>query len=261
MTGRAQAAGATNGQRRPSAQHQGSTGGQDELAERLSSLARDLEDEDDTESTLHLVVQNAIALIPGVEEGSISVVAGRRNVESRAPSGPLPSEVDDIQAQVGQGPCLDAVREQQTVRVDDMRTEGRWPEFARRAHDAGVGSMLSFQLFVEGDNLGALNLYARTAGAFDEDSERIGLLFAAHAAVAFAGVRKQEQLTAGMATRDLIGQAKGRLMERYDLDSDQAFEVLSRASREANRKLRDVAEEIAGGGQLTQGAAAHRRGD
>lgn len=236
-------------QGQPSRQHAGSTPDHGDLAERLSALARELEQENDTEGTLTLIVQNAIGLVPGAEEGSISVVVGRRHVDSRVPSSPLAAQVDQLQAETGQGPCLRAVYEQ-TVRVDDMRSEERWPAFAERAYEAGVASMLSFQLYVDDDSLGALNLYARTTDAFDDESEHIGLLFAAHAAVAFSGVRKQEQLAAGMATRDLIGQAKGRLMERFGLDSDQAFMVLTRASREANRKLRDVAEEVALGGQL-----------
>ncbi len=49
--------------------------------------------------------------------------------------------------------------------------------------------MLCFQLFVEGDNPGALNLYAVTAGAFTEESETVGLVFATHAAVALAGAQ------------------------------------------------------------------------
>lgn len=250
-------------QGRPSAQRTGSTTGLNELAERLTALARDLENERDTEGTLALVVQNAITLIPGADEASISVVEGRRDIESRVPSGPLAAAVDRIQTEFGQGPCFDAACEERTVRVDDMRIEARWPVFAQRACMAGAGSMLTLQLFVDGDILGALNLYARTPKAFDDESEHIGLLVAAHAAVAFAGVRKQEQLAAGMATRDLIGQAKGRLMERYDLDSDQAFQVLSRASRDLNRKLRDIAEEIALGGQLphqNDAATRHRGG-
>jgi hypothetical protein len=89
-----------------------------------------------------------------------------------------------------------------------MASETRWPEFARRASQAGAASMLSLQLYVEGDNLGALNLYSRTPNAFDDESEQVGLLFASHAAVAYAGVRKEAQLARAVDSRDLIGQAK-----------------------------------------------------
>ena len=216
----------------------------DDLATQLSELARALEHEPSTEDTLVHVVRSAIELVPGVEEASISLVIGRERVESRVPSGSLPTVVDEIQSTTGQGPCLDAVYEQRTVRVPDMASEQRWPDFARRAAEAGAASMLSFQLFVDGDNLGALNLYARTPHAFDEESEHVGLLFSAHAAVAVAGVRRQQHLLAGLGTRDLIGQAKGILMERYGVDGDTAFSLLVRVSRSGNRKLRDICEEL-----------------
>jgi GAF domain-containing protein len=140
---------------------------------------------------------------------------------------------------------LDAAFEQQTVRVADMASEDRWPEFARQASEAGAASMLSLQLYVEGDNLGALNLYSRTPGAFDDESEQVGLLFASHAAVAYAGVRKEAQLAKAVASRDLIGQAKGILMERYKISAERAFLVLTRVSQNTNRKLNDIATELA----------------
>jgi hypothetical protein len=110
--------------------------------------------------------------------------------------------------------------------------------------------MLSFQLYVEGDNLGALNLYSRRPNAFDDESEHVGLLFASHAAIAFSDARKVEQLQHGLITRDLIGQAKGILMERFKITSAQAFTLLVRVSQHTNRKLRDVAKELANTGQL-----------
>lgn len=233
-----------SGRGKPSADDTGSAAGLDDLAIRLSEFARNLQQEDDADDTLARVVQAAVELIPGAEEGSISVVVDRKKVDSQAPSGELPRRVDALQSETGQGPCLDAAYEQQTVRVTDMRTETRWPEFAHRAFEAGAGSMLSFQLYVDDDNLGALNLYTRTPGAFDDESEHVGLLFAAHAAVAFAGVHKQEQLTQALATRDLIGQARGILMERYKITGDQALRLLVRLSQDANRKLRDVADQL-----------------
>ncbi len=104
--------------------------------------------------------------------------------------------------------------------------------------------MLCYQLFVEGGQLGGLNLYARTPGAFDDESQEIGLMLASHAAVALAGAEHEEDLRIGMGSRDLIGQAKGILMERYQLTADQAFGVLRRVSQETNRKLADIAAEL-----------------
>jgi GAF domain-containing protein len=158
--------------------------------------------------------------------------------------------VGQAQYDTGLGPCLDAVYEQQTVRLADMTAEDRWPEFTRRATHLGVRSMLSFQLYVEQDNLGALNLYSRDTNAFDDESEHVGLLFATHAAVAMSGAQQQEQLSRAAAVRDLIGQAKGILMERHKLTADQAFTLLVGASQTTNTKLVDVARHLTETGEL-----------
>jgi hypothetical protein len=221
-----------------------------ELAQTLSALARTLEAEDDTEQMLGDLVTAAVAQIPGVDEGSISVVRARRDVISQSPSSDLPERVDALQAETGEGPCLDAVFEERVVHVPDMGSERRWPHFAARAAEAGAASMLSLRLWVEGDDLGALNLYGREAHAFTEESEQIGLLFVSHAAVAMAGAQKQDNLLAGLDARDLIGQAKGILMERYKIDALKAFALLVRASQHSNRKLRDIATELALTGEL-----------
>src|SRR3712207_3261725 len=228
-----------------SAGDHGTTQGEDELAAQLSEFARSLEAEDDPDRMLKEVVAAAVALIPGAEEGSLSVVLGRSEVTSQHPSSDLPRQVDAVQSEVGEGPCLDAVFEEQTVRMPDLAHEERWPNFTKRAREIGVASMLSFQLYVEGDNLGALNLYSRRPNAFDDESEHVGLLFASHAAVAFADAQKLDQLNSAVETRDLIGQAKGILMERYQISAEQAFRVLTRVSQQRNRKLRDLAAELA----------------
>ena len=244
---------------RPSSADTG-TARSDELAESLGALARDLEEQDDPGEMLKQIVLAAVSLVPGAEEGSISVVAARRQVGSQAPTSELPVQVDALQEETGQGPCLDAVFEQQTVRVDDLAHEDRWPRFAHRASETGAASMLSLQLYVEGDNLGALNLYARTPRAFTDESEHVGLLFASHAAVAYAGVRKEDQLARALASRDLIGQAKGILMERYKITGERAFLLLTRVSQNNNRKLHDVADELVRRGTLSGPAAPRSRG-
>lgn len=234
----------------PSVQDQGGASGEDSLARQLSSLARRLEAQRDSESILDEVVRSAVALIPGADEGSISVVTGRREVTSQHPSGPLPERVDAIQMELGEGPCLDAAYEEETVRVPDMSREERWPGFAARAAELGAASMLSFQLFVERDDLGELNLYGRRPHNFDDESEHVGLLFASHAAVAYADAEKVRHLTIAVRRRDLIGQAKGILMERHKLTADQAFTLLTRVSQQTNRKLYDIAEELTSTGRV-----------
>ncbi|MBP2384242.1 ANTAR domain-containing protein [Brachybacterium sacelli] len=101
--------------------------------------------------------------------------------------------------------------------------------------------MLAFQLYVENDNLGALNLFSTRASAFTDESEHVGLLFATHAAIAFAATQKHDQMHRALAGRDVIGQAKGILMERYGVTAEQAFLVLARISQENSTKLHDVA--------------------
>lgn len=237
------------GQGEPSRESSGAADGLDELAVQFSEFARVVQQEDDPHSALVEIVRAAIDLVPGCDEGSISVVLGRQKVTSEAPSGGLPEAVDALQQKYG-GPCLDAVYEHETVRVADMASEQRWPEFSQRALDLGAAGMLSFQLYVEGDNLGALNLFSRTANAFDDESEHIGLLFAAHAAVAYAGAQRQAKMTRAIATRQLIGQAQGILMERHKLTDDQAFALLVRASQHNNIKLTDAAERLVHSGTL-----------
>ena len=223
------------------------------LAQQLGELARSLEAEDDTDAMLDGVVATAVQLVPGAQEGSLSMVTGRRRVSAQHASSELPRQVDALQTETGEGPCLDAVYEHQTVRVPDMRHEQRWPRFSRRAFEAGAASMLSFQLYVEGDNLGALNLYGRRENAFDDESEQVGLLLASHAAVAFAGAQKLDHLHGAVDHRDLIGQAKGILMERYSINADQAFRFLTRVSSTNSRKLHDVAHQLTVTRQLPGG--------
>jgi hypothetical protein len=137
-----------------------------------------------------------------------------------------------------------------TLRSDDLRTDDRWPKWAAVAVENGVLSVLSFQLFVERDSMGALDVYGAEPGAFDRDAENTGLLLASHAAVAMAGMRKVENLRIAVDSRDVIGQGKGILMERYKIPAGEAFDLLVLVSQRTHRKLRDVAEALTTTGEL-----------
>ena len=218
--------------------------GPDRLAHALSELAQDLHHADDPDDVLREVVQAAMDLVPGAEAGSVTALVDRKRVVHTAESGTLPARVDAVMSESDEGPCLDALLQHRIIRVDDMRRELRWPRFAPRAAALGALSMLAFPMFVKDDSLSALNLYAHEADAFNDESEHVGRMLAAHAAVAYSGAQREENLLAAIETRDLIGQAVGLLMERYTISSNRSFDTLVRFSRQTNRKLRDVAAEL-----------------
>jgi transcriptional regulator with GAF, ATPase, and Fis domain len=147
---------------------------------------------------------------------------------------------------VGEGPCLSAIKDHETYRIDNLEVEERWPAFAHRAaEETGVLSVLGFRLFADEDTMGALNLYSREPSAFSDDAEAFGSVFAAHAAVAMVEARHQAQFRESLESRDVIGQAKGIIMSTRHVTDDEAFQILIRASQHLNIKLRTVAAEVA----------------
>ncbi|MFP1155451.1 hypothetical protein BHQ21_24910 [Mycobacterium sherrisii] len=141
-------------------------------------------------------------------------------------------------------PCLSALREHRTIVINDMAVETRWPAFCAAATDLGARTLLSFQLFVVQQNLGVLNLYGDRGGAFSEESIVIGGLLAQHASVALMGATAEAQFNDALNTRDIIGQAKGIIMERFNTDSVAAFQLLCKLSQETNLKLVEVARKL-----------------
>jgi len=244
----------STGRGRPS-DHDTGTAGQNALADQLGALARSLERQPDLRTTLDTVVRAAVDTVPGAQAAAISEIRRRREVTTLAATGELARAVDHAQHDLGEGPCLDTLYAHLTVRLADLSDpadEQRWPRFAARARELGVGSVLAVQLFVDGTDLGALSLLSRQADAFGDESEHVALLFATHASIAVAGERAVGNLRAAVSTREVIGQAQGILMERFKVTGEMAFHMLMVASQHSNRKLRDVAGELVATGEFTQ---------
>lgn len=214
-----------------------------DLAQQLADLAVNMQDQADTETTLHAVVKGAVNLVPGVQWAGVSLINGR-TVQPRVPSDPVVAELDSLQTELDEGPCLTALREHRTVLIENMEVEQRWPRYCRAAAEQGAQSMLCFQLFVLRQNLGALNLYGGEPGLFAEDSMFVGSLLAQHASVALFGAESEAHFDAALASRDVIGQAKGIIMERFKIDAKSAFELMVKLSQDSNVKLIDVARRI-----------------
>ncbi|MEU4291243.1 GAF and ANTAR domain-containing protein [Kribbella sp. NPDC026596] len=145
----------------------------------------------------------------------------------------------------GFGPVLTVIEAGETLLIQDVATEGRWsPQSSERVRAAGARSAMHLPLIVAGRAEAVLSLYSEHADGFDTDDIAIALILARHSTVAIAAARSGASMAQAVDARRLVGQAMGILMERYDLDSDRAFEVLKRYSQDNNRKLRDVALEL-----------------
>jgi GAF domain-containing protein len=144
------------------------------------------------------------------------------------------------------GPCLQSARGYETVHVADFRSETRWPAFTQAVVErTPVRSSLSIQLFTDHEALGALTLYSEAVDAFDGSAVDQAWALAAHAAVALSSARRSEQFRSALASRDIIGQAKGMLMERYTIDARDAFALLSKLSQNSNTPVVELARQLA----------------
>jgi GAF domain-containing protein len=221
------------------------------MQELLRDLARLVLADRTLEEVLGEIVTIANREIPGAESTSITLLRGDRAFTA-AHHGEMSLAADELQYERGHGPCMDAGRGGVVLRVDDMRTETRWPDYVSRVLDTGVRSSLSVPLPYQGSTIGALNIYASRPTAFaSRESLAAGLEVAETIAVAVANADAHWQLTEqarnmrlAMESRAAIEQAKGVLMAQRRVDADQAFEILREASQRYNRKLRDIAAGI-----------------
>lgn len=199
----------------------------------------------DIGTTLRGVTAACVDMIPDSDSADILVITEAEHYESLAATSELPKRLDDAQQRFNEGPCVTAAAGgDAVVRCDDFREDPRWPRFAKSAVAAGVHSMLSFQLFTHDDRVAALNIVGLKPDCFGNDAEALGAMFATHAALALIADNKQSQFESAIASRDLIGQAKGRIMERFDVDAVRAFELLRKLSQDSNTRLAEIAAQI-----------------
>jgi transcriptional regulator with GAF, ATPase, and Fis domain len=213
----------------------------------------------DQAGSMALVAEAAVKLIPGANGAAIVVPAPTGELRVRAAHGDLPLVVAELQNELGQGPCLEAAAQRGQILVRDTAAERDWPGFTGRAAAVGAASIMCTPLTAGPKIDGCLILVSKTPDAFDEQCARLASAFAAHAGIALAGAESRRQFGVAVATRDVIGQAKGILMERYRVTADAAFALLARVSQDTNTKLRDVASELCrtGGLPLADHARQH----
>lgn len=223
----------------------------DPAATPLPAVARRLALAEDVPALLQDVISAVPALVAAADRASAS--ARQKGEPGAVAATDLPTRLSVVrQYELGEGPAVAAATgEQDIVLVTDLSAEDRWPRWRAGLGDQlPVGSLVSFRLDTGLGMRGSLTFYSARRGAFDGTAVGVGSALAVHATAALTAVGKRENLRLALGSRDIIGQAKGILMERHRLTADEAFALLIAASQRTNRKLRDVAEELALTGEL-----------
>lgn len=226
----------------------------DDLVREIAAVASTVLSGETLEETLQQVVSTAVATIDGCDAAGVFVIDGNA-VRTVAHTGDGVIDLDRVQEELGQGPCLDAATSGAEVYVDDLSENTRYPRFGAAASTAGVRTVLACPVSSNGLR-GALNLYAELPRAFGATDRAKGTILAALAGAAVAAAARRSDLhsqnvnlQAALVSRELIGQAQGILMEREQVTAEQAFDILRRASQHLNEKLRDVAQNLVDTGE------------
>ncbi len=199
----------------------------------------------DSDTVIAELAEHAAVEIPGAQYAGVTVTRNAKHIDTPAATHKWPILLDEIQQRRGEGPCLTAAWEEKTVHVANLATDERFPLYARDVlAETPIRSVMAFQLWIAGETMGALNVYAETANAFGPETRDIGLVFAAHSSVAWNAARRDEQFKKALGSRDMIGQAKGMLMERYGVNAIQAFGLLRKLSQDSNTPLIQIAADL-----------------
>jgi GAF domain-containing protein len=214
------------------------------LHERLAGAALEMANDPRLPHTLERAVEMAVETVAPCELASVSLRRGK-TLEMLAATDEVLRDVIACQITLGQGPSLDALAQSSPVVSGDLENDERWPRWGPLAADTlTMRSVLSLRLIVGSRPQGVMSMYSGATDAFTAEDVVTAQTMAAHAAIALADALDREQFNQALASRTVIGQATGIVMERFGLDEDAAFAVLRRLSQNMNVKIRDLASEV-----------------
>jgi GAF domain-containing protein len=226
----------------------------DTLLRIYGDLGQQIAAHHDVSGALGAVTEVAVRSVPGAEFASITRRRSER-FETYGSTDALATQADQIQYELGSGPCIDAVDKDNVFLSGDLRSDSRWPDFGPAAFDAtGINSVLSIRMVLDDEGaMAGLNIYARPRDAFSDEAQTLGTLLATHGAVSVARAiarEKSTNLEIALTTSREIGIAMGVLMLQHKCTRDEAFDLLRIASQRTHRKLRELAAEVAETGVL-----------
>ena len=198
-------------------------------------------------SALQRLVDLAVTAVPGCQWAAITTWPVDARPRSIAHSGEVALTADHLQYAIGDGPCLSAAADDETVHIPDMDHEGRWPRFRAAVRErTPVRSLLTIRVLAE-PHRSALNLYSGRPGAYDAQAVATAALFAGHARVLLLHAESSDRahhLDQALSTSRQIGTAVGILMALRRITADEAFALLRSTSQHLNRKVYSVADDV-----------------
>jgi GAF domain-containing protein len=222
----------------------------DDLQDSLAGLGKLATGLLSLEDSLTRVAEYAVRAIPGAEGAGLTLLEENRP-DTIVSTADFVARVDDIQYSLGQGPCLSAVADRQTVISGSLGGDRRWPRFGPRVARLGVHSVVSLPLITDEGVLGAMNVYAHGKNAFTPDAGQLGELFAVPAAIAVQNAqvlaqtkRLASQLQAALTSRGVIERAIGIMMSRSGVTEAEALDRLRTLSQHQHEKLPVIAQSI-----------------
>lgn len=219
----------------------------DVALERLDRVNRLLQSQRTLPAKLEAIVTMVKRTVPGCDSaGIILLVDGEPT--TTAVSDRLTVEIDLVQYDTGEGPCLEAIRQGKVIRIDLIAEDERFRRLAPGAIAHDVHSVLSLPLSAHGDDVGALNIYSHQANAFDDTSQALAQPLADYAAEVIASsplyacsLDMIEGLIESMESQALVSRATGVLMATEGLNDVQALDRLCHLALSSGRSMPMVA--------------------
>jgi GAF domain-containing protein len=207
------------------------------------------------ESALHRIVESADALFQ-VDGSALMLVDRDQALRNLAVSHRRAQALEELHAEHGEGPCVDAYEEKHTVWTDDLGREERWPEFSPAAASRGLAAVLASPIPYSNEAVGVVAVFAGEPHPWTEAEQQAVIAFTDLAAMLILNAmeasergRVAVQLQGALDSRVVIEQAKGVLVGRHGLTPRQAFERLRGMARDQRRPLAEIAAEVVGAAQ------------
>jgi hypothetical protein len=191
------------------------------------------------------------AVLLNVSSAGLLLADPRQQLHLMAATSDRTEEVELLQLQADEGPCLDCYTSGEPVSVADLDAAvTRWPQFVPAARDAGFASVHAVPMRAAGTVLGALGLFGTKTGELNESDLLVGRSLAHVASVAIVQEHPPTpetvvpHLRSALASRVVVEQAKGFLRERLDITVAEAFTLLRRYARHSGTHISEVARQL-----------------